>query len=144
MTIELGQKVVDGASSFTGEKKPLKAFYPLKTLPAGHTIEGIYQGKFESKNRPGAFFHVFQERDGEGCGYGDCKALEGKIEMIKKEAEKLGVTIKELYAVMTYNGRKASKANPGKTYYDFTMPTIYKLAAPIAQAAKIDSDSIPF
>jgi hypothetical protein len=144
MTIELGEKIVEGSTGVKKESKPLKAFHALKNMAAGQTIEGIYQGKFESKKTPGAFFHVFQDRNGDGFGYGTCKALEDKIDMIKQEAEKRGASEKELYAVITFNGRVPNKSG-GRTYYSFSTPTIYKIVAQVeAKAAEISADSIPF
>lgn len=139
MTIELGETLVVGENNTKKESKPLKAFHKLSEMKAGEVIEGIYQGKFESKKRPGSFFHVFQAKDGEGHAYGDNKLLDEKINMVKEKAREFGLNEKSVYAMITFNGRVPSKS--GRTYYSFSNPTIVK--ANVTEN-KITSEEIPF
>lgn len=139
MTIELGEKIATG----NGENhRPLKEFYMLKTLPKGHVIEGIHQGRFESKKTPGYFFHVFKAADGEGYAYGTCDALDDRVKDILKKQEETGKT---LYAKFTFNGRIPSKKNPKMTYYSFGFPELFEAKVSDAPADKsITGEDIPF
>ena len=135
MNIELGETLVTGENNARRETKPLKAFHKLSALSAGHVIEGIHQGKFESKNRPGSFFHVFLAKDGEGYAYGDNKLLDEKITRAKEAATQHGVDTKQAYIQITFNGKVTGKA--GRGYYSFSEPTVVK--------ANVTTDSdIPF
>jgi hypothetical protein len=121
MTIELGEKIAEGSNG--AEKKGLKEFYPLKNLPAGHKIEGIYKGTFESKKKPGLFFHIFEDKNGDSFAYGTCKAFQDRIEVIKEKEKEVGGKV---YAEITFNGRIKSKKSTN-TYYSFSTPTIYSV-----------------
>ena len=140
MTIELGETLVVGENNTKRENKPLKAFHKLSEMKAGEVIEGIYQGKFESKNRPGSFFHVFQAKDGEGHAYGDNKFLDEKINLVKTKAQEFGLSEKGVYAMITFNGKVAGKS--GRSYYSFSNPTIVK--AKVQEDKPITSEEIPF
>jgi hypothetical protein len=134
MTIELGETLVVGDNNTKKDIKPLKAFCKLSEMKAGETIEGVYQGKFESKKLPGSFFHVLLKSDGEGYAYGDNKLLQEKIDAAKTKAQELGLTEKDVYIKITFNGRVPSKS--GRSYYSFSNPTLVKVS-------KV-TDEIPF
>lgn len=119
--MELGTTVQDN------DQKGLAEFHQLKTLEKGTVIKGVHQGRFESKKTPGYFFHVFKDVDGEGRGYGTCKALDDRIEDIKKKQEEVG---RKLYAEIVFNGRVPSKSNPKMTYYSFSTPKLVEVLGP--------------
>lgn len=139
MSIELGETLVVGENN-TGvkENKPLKAFHKLSEMKAGEMIEGIYQGKFESKKLAGSFFHVFKQKDGEGHAYGDNKYLEEKITLVKSKALELGLNEKSVYAMITFNGKVTGKA--GRSYYSFSNPTLVK----VKEENTITTTDVPF
>lgn len=139
MTIELGETLVTGENNVKKDMKPLKAFNKLSTMAPGTVIEGIHQGRFESKNRPGSFFHVFLAKDGEGYGYGDNAVLSEKIEFAKTQAKEHGLTDKQVYMQITFNGKVTGKS--GRGYYSFSNPTIIK--ANVADDT-ITSADVPF
>lgn len=139
MTIELGEQLA-GTGKETGEHKPLKAFYQLKLLEKGHVIEGIHQGRFESKKKPGYFFHVMKTQDGEGYAYGTCQALDDRIKEIKDKETESGTKI---YAKFTFNGRVPSKKNPAMTYYNFSSPAMFPVKN-IEESKNINTTDIPF
>lgn len=136
MTIELGETLVVGENNAKKESKPLKAFHKLSALPAGAVIEGIYGGKFESKKKSGLFFHVFTAKDGEAYAYGDNKLLQEKIDAAKAKATEFGLTEKDVYVQITFNGKVVGKE--GRGYYSFSNPTIVKASV------KDDHSEIPF
>lgn len=141
MTIELGDKLPSTAPT-NGESKPMKEFYMLKNLAAGHVIEGIHKGRFESKKTAGYFFHVMTAADGESYAYGACQALDDRLNEVKKASEESGQT---LYAKIKYNGRIPSKKNPKMTYYSFSAPELYPVKGETkAPGDAITSSEIPF
>jgi hypothetical protein len=119
--MELGTQI-EGTGQAEGEHKPMKAFHQLKTLEVGHVIEGIHQGMFESKKKPGYFFHVLKAQDGESYAYGSCQALNDRITEVKDKEKELGGKI---YTKIVFNGRLPSKKNPAMTYYSFSSPVMF-------------------
>lgn len=125
MTIELGETLSVGENNTKRDIKPLKEFRKFSVMQPGSVIEGVYQGKFPSKKQAGSFFHVFTATDGEGYAYGDNKLFQEKLDMVKAKAQEHGLTEKDVYTKIIFNGKVTGKA--GRAYYSFSNPTIVKI-----------------
>ena len=147
MSYELGEQVASGTNH-----KPLKEFIQLKNMKKNDVIEGVHQGRFESKAKPGYFFHVLRKLDGEAYAYGTCQALDDRMNEVLKKQEETG---NKLYAKIKYNGRVPSKSNPKMTYYSFSTPELHVATEKQEEAsnapeyemtsdASFSADEIPF
>lgn len=116
-----------------GEVKELKAYLPLKTLPANTKIEGKHIGRFQSKKKESVFFHIFETESGERNAYGTCKVLDERVEEFNKVCTEKGWNKNELLMSTTFLGRLPNKNN-ANTSYKFTKLVI----------KKPESNEIPF
>lgn len=127
-----------------GDYKPITAFHPLKTMEPKTEVSGKHIGRFESKNKQGAFYHLFENDKGEVHGYGTCKVLDERVEQFKEKAKELGQDPDDLCMSTVFLGRLPNKNN-SNTSYKFTQVVIYKpgTSAPAATDT-VTTEEIPF
>ena len=128
-----------------GDYKPITDFHPLKTMEPNTEIYGKHIGRFESKNKKGAFYHLFERDNGEVHGYGTCKVLDERVTQYKEKVQELGLNAEEAYMSTKFLGRLPNKEN-SNTSYKFTQVVIYKPSSTEqAQENKpVTTDDIPF
>lgn len=128
----------------SGDRKPVTAFHPLKELPKGTEISGRHIGRFESKKKPGYFFHMFENEAGEVHAYGTCSVLDERVRQFEEKLTEFGANKNQVMMSTTFLGRLKNKNND-RTSYKFTQLVVFKPGSSSkTDATEINNETVPF